>query len=293
MISHIVFFPHSKHKSVPAMSLSTTSSRLIRTGSCVPRQAYGRFEFLVCDWSLMKREPGETVISPSFEMADNSKWILQIFIGGKTQRQAGYVTTEVTLTELGDTGRDSIAATIKLSVLSQKVTTMQDPHIESTSFKSIAGSSFRLDDPASKSWAVDNFMQTAALERQYLLNDAILFSIDIEVLGKPIPLSGLMSAYVGSAVTLQEDLATLLDTADETSGDIILVTADEKKFHCHKCILAARSRVFKRKFLSPAFTPKLVMNRGQYFVKNVISTTLKDVLHFIYTDECRFESSST
>jgi BTB/POZ domain len=235
----------------------------------------------------MKREPGEHVISPFFEMADKSKWILQIFIGGKTQRQAGYITTEVTLTDLGDTGRDCIAATVKLSVLSQKITTVQDPDVESTSFQSIAGSNFTLDDPASKTWAVDNFMQTAALERQYLLNDAVLFSIDIEILGKPIPLNGTMSAYVGSAVTIQEDLASLLYTTDEISGDIILVTPDEKRFPCHKCILASRSRAFKRKFMNPTFTPKLIINRGQYFIRNVSSTTFKDVLHFIYTDECR------
>lgn len=62
--------------------LSKTSSRC---SSHVPRKSYGRFDFLVCDWSLQKKSygAGEKIESDEFIMSDSSKWVIRIFPGSK------------------------------------------------------------------------------------------------------------------------------------------------------------------------------------------------------------------
>ena len=52
-------------------------------------------------------------------MEDSSEWVLEIYLDGKTERQAGFVTTEVILHELGDDDEETITATVNLSILYQ------------------------------------------------------------------------------------------------------------------------------------------------------------------------------
>ena len=258
----------------------------MRTGSCVPREARGKFEFLICDWSLMKRESGEKLISQEFVMADDSKWTLHLYLGGKTDRQAGFLTTEVVLTGLGETNKDSLLASIHLSVVLQRGCNAGVSPLGNTSYKSVAASTFRLDDPARNVWAVDNFMQTVEMEKTYLMNDSMLFSLDIEVFGRPAPLTGIMPVYIGSIATLQGDLATLQGKTGNFFSDITVVV-EGKDYYCHKCILAARSQFFKQKFLSSTFTPRLILRRGKYPLNRTSLSTFETALQFIYTDYCR------
>ena len=269
------------------ISLSTPSSRLLRTGSCVPRKAYGRFEFLICDLSLMKSLAGEKVVSQVFVMADNSEWSLEIFLGGKTERQAGFVTTEVVLLELGDDDEESTIATINLAIISQKGHHVHDPLDDSISYKSLPATVFRMDDGAQQIWAVDNFCQMSDMMEKFVHNNSVLFALDIEILGKPISLTTSMPAFVGTVATLSQDLETVMSDND-TFSDIVLVVQG-KKFNCHKCILASRSSVFKKKFLTPAFKAKLLFNRGEYHLNNIDVKIFECILRFIYTDEYRYK----
>jgi hypothetical protein len=54
-----------------------------RCSSHIPRKSYGRFDFLVCDWSLQNgsHAAGEKIESKEFVMSDLSKWIVHIFPG--------------------------------------------------------------------------------------------------------------------------------------------------------------------------------------------------------------------
>jgi BTB/POZ domain len=280
LLKHIIFIRNLK------MSQLIPPSPSIRTGSCVPRKAYGRFEFLVCDWTLMKKLPGDAINSQTFVMADDSKWILQIFAGGKTERQAGFVTTEVVLTDMGDTEEDSITATINLSVLSQRSEHAHDPDLAKLSFKSMVALEFRLDDTSRQVWAVDNFIQTLVLEQRFVLNDTVLFAVEIEVLGLPGPRKGAMPVDISTPITLQDDLSALLDNPQTSHTDITLVV-EGKKFHCHKCILAARSYFFKEKLQNSTFNAKLVMSMGKYHVVDMNSSIFGHVLQYIYSDKCR------
>lgn len=268
------------------MSLSTPSSRLLRTGTCIPRKAFGRYEFLVCDVSLMKKEPTEKITSQTFVMSDSSEWVLDIYLGGKTERQAGFVTTEVILLKVGEVDDDSVAATINLSLLCQSGTHVNDPLDGSTSYTSLPATTFGTDSETHSTWALDNFIQTSALAQKYIHNDSLLFALDIEITGKPVTLRSAMRAYVGPISTLQLDLASLLNDTETSFSDIVIVV-EGQKFYCHKCILAARSTLFNRKFLNPAFKAKQLFNRGEYHMSGINSNIFQCLLRFIYTDECR------
>jgi hypothetical protein len=63
------------------MSPSNKSSS--RCSSHIPRKSYGRFDFLVCDWSLQNSShaAGEKIESKEFVMSDQSKWTVHIFPG--------------------------------------------------------------------------------------------------------------------------------------------------------------------------------------------------------------------
>ena len=269
------------------MSQSIPPSPSIRTGSCVPRKAYGRFEFLVCDWTLMKKLPGDAISSQTFLMTDDSKWMLQIFAGGKTERQAGFITTEVVLIDMGETDEDSVTATITLSALSQKSEHAHDPDLAKLSFKSMVALEFRLDDTSRQVWAVDNFIQASALEQKFVLNDTVLFAVEIEILGLPAPRKGAMPVDISSPATLRDDLSTLLDNSQPSHSDITLVV-DGKKFFCHKCILAARSLFFKEKLLNSSFNAKLIINMGKYYLTDMSSSVFGDALQYVYSDKCRY-----
>lgn len=268
------------------MSLSTPSSRLLRTGTCIPRKAFGRFEFLVCDVSLMRKEAGEKVISQTFVMSDFSEWVLHIYLGGKTGRQAGFVTTEVILQKMGDENEASLAATVKLSLLYQNGHHSHDPLDGSTSYTSLPAATFGTDYEAHCTWALDNFISISALAQRYIHNDSALFALDIEIMGKPVTLNSTMPAYVGSMATLQLDLASIYDDAESSFGDIVIVV-EGQKFTCHKCVLTARSALFKRKFLNPAFKAKQLFNRGEYHMSDIKASIFQCLLRFIYTDDCR------
>ena len=234
----------------------------------------------------MKKLPGNAINSQMFIMTDDSKWMLQIFAGGKTERQAGFITTEVVLIDMGDSEEDSVTATINLSVLSQRSEHAHDPDLAKVSFKSAVASEFRLDDTSRQVWAVDNFIQASVLEQKFVLNDTVLFAVEIEVLGLPAPRKGAMPADISSPMTLQDDLSALLDNTQFSHSDITLVV-EGKKFHCHKCILAARSHFFKEKLLNSAFNAKLLINMGKYYLADMDNSIFGNALQYIYSDKCR------
>lgn len=269
--------------------LSTNSVRASRGGSHVPRKSYGRFEFLVCDWSLMKSSPGANIVSQEFVMSDNSTWVLKIFPGGSSGRQAGFVSVHMTMLGLGN-NTDSVTATFNISVLGRKdMRQAHNPQLDMTyALKSPSAMDFSLASEAHSSWQVDNFMLANELESKFMDNDAVLFALDIEVLGKPELITTTMPAYMGPLGTLNEDLAALYNTTEDAStfSDITLV-AGQRKIKCHRSILAARSEVLKKKFLTSTFNTKLMFTGGNYHLDDLVPAVFEEMVRFIYTDSCR------
>ena len=279
-------FNSTSHRKFTGMSSGTIS---VRSGSFVPRKAYGRFEFIVCDWSLTKSSPGANVVSQEFIMSDASTWILRIFPGGTSCRQAGFISVQMALVGLG-TNAESVTATFNISVLGRKDKRQaHNPDVDRTySLKSPSAMEFKLGSDSQSSWAVDNFMLAQELETVFLDNDAVLFALDIEILGKPEVLSTRMPAYLGQDATLNDDLRALfLNQDDSTTFSDITLVVGSKKIRCHRSILAARSEAFKKKFQSSSFTTKLLFNGGHHHLDNVSPLVFEEMIKFIYTDACR------
>jgi hypothetical protein len=141
-----------------------------------------------------------------------------------------------------------------------------------------------------KKWDIDCFITRDDLEKTYLVDDAVIFAVDLEVFsGKPELLSPTaMPLAVGPPPpTLAEDLAALLDEQAASQFSDITIVCGQKKFHCHRCILAARSKTFCRKFSKATFGPKMLFTQGQYNIKAVDPAVMEEIILFIYTDKCR------
>ena len=269
----------------------STGMTSVRSGSYIPRKAYGRFEFIVCDWSLTKSAPSENVVSHKFVMSDASVWVLRIFPGGSSTRQAGFVSVHMALIELGN-NPESVKATFKISVLDRKEKRQgNETDVDRIySLKSPSAMDFSLTSDSQSSWTIDNFMLLQDLESKYLDNDAVLFALDIEVLGKPEGLNTAMPAYLGPNGTLSDDLGALLNDQDEAAFGDITIVSGEKKFRCHRSVLAARSDFFKKKFHGGAFNTKLLFNGGHYLIEDMKPLVFEEMIKFMYTDICRYLS---
>ena len=237
----------------------------------------------------MKCPPGENIVSQEFVMSDSSVWVLRIFPGGSSPRQVGFISVHVTMTGLGD-NIESVSATFNISVLGRKeMRQAHDPQLDKVySLRSPSAMDFSLVSNDSSSWAVDNFMLVNELEENFMDNNAILFALDIEVLGKPELLLTTMPTYTGPLGTLADDFGVLFTDSNEPAffSDITLV-AGLKKLRCHKIILAARSEVFRKKFQNASFHAKLLFYGGQYHLDNISEDILGEIIRFIYTDSFR------
>ena len=66
-------------------------------------------------------------------------------------------------------------------------------------------------------WAIDNFLDEEAILK-YVADDALIFAVEIEILGKPETLSTTMPAFIGTTKTFQEDMASLLEEVPTGPG---------------------------------------------------------------------------
>ena len=67
-------------------------------------------------------------------------------------------------------------------------------------------------------------------------------------------------------------------------ADITLV-AGSARLACHRCILSARSSVFKKKFQSRYFGVRVLLAQGDYAIDGMDPEVLKLLVAFIYSDE--------
>lgn len=96
---------------------------------------------------------------------------------------------------------------------------------------------FQLGDEAENSWSVDNFICASDLEISYLENDAVLFTLDIEVLGKREWIKSTMPAYTEHCKSLGDDLEELLNGKHSGFESDITLVADKKKLRCHRSVI--------------------------------------------------------
>ena len=138
----------------------------------------------------MPKAAGESVSSQELVMSDSSKWKLQVFPGGFSDRQRGFISVEVVLLEndiVPFSSKHETTATFTISILGHKDNKQaHDPqHDILFSFKSPSAIPFNLLDEDRHTWSIDNFLPTQDVEDKFLANDSVIFAVEIEVLGRP------------------------------------------------------------------------------------------------------------
>jgi hypothetical protein len=231
-------------------------------------------------------------------MSDSSRWRLHVYPSGIKDRQAGFISVETILEDPGNSADETgLLASLTVSVIRHgspsdvtSIAAVDGTTVSPYSFKSPGAIHFKEDQ---RTWGIDNFISREDLERRFLVNDAVVFAVDIEVFSaKPeLLLSPVMPSPVGAPHRLGDDMKTLFNDASTLFSDITIV-AGNKKFPCHRCVLAARSKTFFKKFTKASFGTKMFFTQGQYHVESIEPGVLEEVLKFIYTDKCRYDDNN-
>jgi speckle-type POZ protein len=128
-------------------------------------------------------------------------------------------------------------------------------------------------------WGRDRFLphDRITLDSGILLNDTVIFAIEIAVYGD-------MENYctsMNSGSTLDQDLRTLLKHGSTTAD--VTVVIGEKEYSLHRCILSARSPVF-RAMLENKTREK---ESGVIFLQEDDPAVLEHFINFLYSDYLR------
>ena len=136
------------------------------------------------------------------------------------------------------------------------------------------------EHPVDRSWAVMQYITVEMLqEEQLLIDDTLTIGCEIRLLKDitctPIPAVDFSCLENNQ---LADDLDRLLD--DETSNDVTF-SLKGQLIKAHKCILAARSSVFKAMFQHD-MTEKL---SNVVSIEDIDSDVFRQMLRFIYTNK--------
>lgn len=125
-------------------------------------------------------------------------------------------------------------------------------------------------------WGRDRFLPHERITRDsgILINDTVVFSIEITVYGE-------MENYctaVNSGSTLDQDMRGLYKHGISTA-DVTLIVED-KEFSLHRCILCARSPVFRAMLENPT----LERDTGVILLHEDDATVMEHFISFLYSD---------
>jgi hypothetical protein len=275
--------------------------------SCHIPQVQGSFEYTLNDWRLVPHRPGEATLSPSFTIAYDDLWCLEVFPEGKDVNFSGNVTFN-----LRNVAKQTVRASCRLTISGRK-NSQKEIICETEPAKPFSS----LSD-----WTVDTgltFSETAEKNSMWLQEDGSLqVIVEMKICGKPESMYGpglkemstVMEPDEAPVPSLADDMLHLLDLNSSIialeSGDTIVTTtnggaksydmlwksditlaSEDEKVPCHQCILAARSPVFCDMLQTGATSMKMFLQAGKIYVtKHVHPSVLRVFVCFLYTDHC-------
>lgn len=129
-------------------------------------------------------------------------------------------------------------------------------------------------------WGRDRFLSHDRIlsETGILINDTITFGVEITVYGE------LENYYTSlkTGSTLDQDLRNLLMNNSLSSTDVTLIVGDQE-YHLHRCILIARSPVFRAILENPTKEKET----GIILLKEDDPIVVDHFIKFLYSDYCR------
>jgi speckle-type POZ protein len=210
---------------------------------------------------------GRYLCSPEFQVGGHT-WCLKYYANGHSVETANYISMHLICTSIAE---DAVHGKVKLSLPGHAgervpLCSHYDGQCTFTKFKNVVsiGVSF------------GRFVERAELERsRYLKDDCFTVWCDLTVFVKEVHAQPLVKV---PPPVLQQHLCQLLSSPE--ASDVSSKVGHET-FAAHRCVLAARSSVFKAELFGPMREHKASCIR----IDDMEAGVFRALLHFIYTDE--------
>lgn len=220
-------------------------------------------------FSGFPQDVGVYTPSPIVEL-DGKFWCVRIYPGGYDEESRNYLSCF-----LCHSGEDLVRASYKISVVNQK-------GWKNHEFISPV-KAFTRDKPF---WGESRFLlknDLTSSKNGFCVEDKLVIKVEMDIFGNIEHRVKSTSSYAISSPkkvsSLTQELSSILFTDSLT--DVTLVVEDVR-IPAHKFMLCLRSEVF-RAMLTARMSESC---SNEIIVKDFDVTTVKELLHFIYTDEC-------
>ena len=211
----------------------------------------GSYTFRIEGYSGLSSAVGISTESPEFRLCGHC-WQLRIFPGGSLETHKNFVSYY-----LASKSTRQARASYRLSVKCQKIGGTDE------TFSSSGVRMFEAKGTQIDGWGRDKFMLISSLKDPVLgfyVNDIVVFKVEITVFGtlltSDIPVVSKRNLN-HSNITLSECMYALFQEGRagkaESSADLVLLAGESQTpIYCHRCVLQARSPVFKAMLSSPS-----------------------------------------
>ncbi|KAL6843964.1 hypothetical protein ACP4OV_025637 [Aristida adscensionis] len=236
-------------------TLSKTSSRSVMAS------VSGKHDFVVTSSSLLDGLGiGNFVSSSTFDVGGRD-WNIRFFPdGAKTEDQAVYASAFLYLLE----GKADVRVKFSLSFLG-KDDEVSEERKETHNFEAV-----------DKDWGWCKFIEKSKLQELSRLNgDCFTIRCDLTVIKDPRMEDA--STIEVPQTNLHQHLERMLK--DRKGTDVTFIV-DGQSFHCHRCVLAARSPVFEAEL----FGPLKRQPREHIKIDDMEPSIFQAFLYFLYTD---------
>jgi len=280
----------------------------------------GSFEFAASDW-LLHASRTESLFSPVFRIGEHgeTRWCLEVL---PTGGRAADPSNNVAIVVHNKSQHDQVAVvSIQLHQYETPGSVRGEPTLlgaEETARVTSCRRRFVADGaPADASkWKLQNFIPSAVVSNPkygFIQNNTVIFKVGItalpnsttyrsEATDKAISSLSILprpqsvaadyndTVFVPVERTLATDLVALLGGSSKSPdpyADITITSSQSRStalYHCHKAVLAARSRTLHNKFQDPLFGMKLALKRGGRYPLEVPEVLLGHFLSYLYSD---------
>ncbi|CAL4941959.1 unnamed protein product [Urochloa decumbens] len=197
-------------------------------------------------------------------------WVIKYYPNGKCPEDADSISVYLNRKD-DDSIEKSVMVHFDFSFLGQ--VEMQDP-------SSILATKV-CDFGRSSSWGIGEFIKRGALEQsKHLKDDGLTIRCDIIIFTKKLSTEDASAApfITVPPSDMCQNFGDLLKTKEGV--DVVFVVSGET-FTAHRCVLAARSTVFKKQFFGPMNN---VTTASPICIDDMEAKVFKALLRFIYTD---------